>query len=178
MEQSEQVVAWLATLTGATTSDKTIGESWMSGIAGHTIRPLVYATPAGAAAPVEPANMLKYPIVGTMGHDFLCHLVGLMNEHPEASVNDLCRMAGIWDASAEAAAVPASEPTANERELRKMLCVAYVGVAAYMDDGEAQDNTVMPYIDFLRDAPATIRSKMRSRAWKTDATHPVRSAGG
>ena len=79
---------------------------------------------------------------------------------------------------AGAAAVPASDPTANERELRKMLCVAYVGVAAYMDDGEAQDNTVMPYIDFLRDAPATIRSKMRSRAWKTDATHPVRSAGG
>lgn len=50
------------------------------------------------------------------------------------------------------------------REIRKMLCVAYAGATAYMDDGEAQDNRANPCIDFLRDSPDEIRRKMRARS--------------
>jgi len=52
----------------------------------------------------------------------------------------------------------------DERSLRRLFCVAYAGSAAYMDDGEAQDNREIPSIDFLRDPAEVIRKKIGQRA--------------
>jgi hypothetical protein len=51
----------------------------------------------------------------------------------------------------------------GERALRRMLCICYAGHAAYMDDGEMQDNRAIPFIDFLRDGPGEIHAKMQER---------------
>lgn len=63
-------------------------------------------------------------------------------------------------------AVPASIPgaEAENRKLRRMLCAAHCGRTAYTDDGEASDASVWPFIDFLRDSPDEIQSKLRGRA--------------
>lgn len=58
----------------------------------------------------------------------------------------------------------AKTPAAEERAIRELLCIAYAGALAYMDDGEAQDNSVNPGIDFIRDSAAEINRKMRERA--------------
>ena len=63
----------------------------------------------------------------------------------------------------------AQQAPAAEREnleLRRMLCIAHAGAAAYMDDGEAQDNRELPLIDFLHDTPAEIQDKLQRRALK------------
>lgn len=71
-----------------------------------------------------------------------------------------------------AAAQPQSEPATRddgmpasktERELRRMLCAAYAGTSAYMDDGEASDCRAQPAIDFMRMEPAAIREAMYQR---------------
>jgi len=54
----------------------------------------------------------------------------------------------------------------EEKKLRRMLCVAYSGTAAYMDDGEASDARAHPFIDFMRDSVDEIQAKMRERGVK------------
>ncbi len=58
------------------------------------------------------------------------------------------------------------EKKQTERELRRMLCQAIGGVTAYMDDGEAQDNSMQPCIDFMRMTPAEIQSLLVQRGYK------------
>lgn len=53
--------------------------------------------------------------------------------------------------------------TRDERKLRFLLCSAYAGALGYYDDGEAQDNRVFPFIDFMRDSPDDIQRKMWER---------------
>lgn len=48
--------------------------------------------------------------------------------------------------------------------LRRMLAFAYCGASLYADDGELQDNTMLPCIDFKRDEVPTIKAKMHQRA--------------
>jgi len=48
-------------------------------------------------------------------------------------------------------------------ELRLLLCSATVGSKGYYDDGEMQDNTVLPSIDFKRDSVEMIKNKMWRR---------------
>jgi hypothetical protein len=48
-------------------------------------------------------------------------------------------------------------------ELRRMLCTAFAGHLAYMDDGEAQDARALPVIDFMRDSVSDIKAKMLAR---------------
>lgn len=63
------------------------------------------------------------------------------------------------------AAQSAQSALADENiELRRMLCLAHAGATAYLDDGEAQDASAHPAIDFLRDDVATLREKLRQRA--------------
>lgn len=52
---------------------------------------------------------------------------------------------------------------AENKELRRMLCTASHPLA-YMDDGEAQDNSATPYIDYIRDSLEDIKKKRRQRA--------------
>jgi hypothetical protein len=47
--------------------------------------------------------------------------------------------------------------------LRKLLACAYAGASLYGDDGELQDNSRHPLIDFKRDTPDEIARKMRER---------------
>ena len=51
-----------------------------------------------------------------------------------------------------------------EDELRTMFAVSYSNSALYTDDGELQDNSMQPNIDFKRDSPAEILSKQAERA--------------
>lgn len=51
-------------------------------------------------------------------------------------------------------------------ELRRMLCLAHAGAQAYMDDGEAQDSSVMPTIDYLCDSLDEIKAKRTQRAYR------------
>lgn len=57
------------------------------------------------------------------------------------------------------------QPSKTERQIRRMFCATYASNSSpYMDDGEAQDNSMHPCIDFLRDSPEQIQSKMVERA--------------
>lgn len=51
----------------------------------------------------------------------------------------------------------------ENRELRRLLCVTIAGSKAYMDDGEAQDSSVLPFIDFMRDPVDRIEAALRER---------------
>lgn len=48
--------------------------------------------------------------------------------------------------------------------LRKLLAVYVAGPMLYADDGELQDSSAMPRIDFTRDTPDEIGRKLRERA--------------
>lgn len=54
--------------------------------------------------------------------------------------------------------------TADEnRALRRLLAVRVAGALLYADDGELQDNTQNPHIDFRRDTPSEIQRKLQER---------------
>lgn len=56
-----------------------------------------------------------------------------------------------------------SDLMAENRELRRIYCLNVAGARAYMDDGEAQDGTERPHIDFLRDSLGEIQAKLAER---------------
>lgn len=51
----------------------------------------------------------------------------------------------------------------NELMLRRLLAGQVAGALLYADDGELQDTTNFPYIDFLRDSPEEIQRKLLAR---------------
>lgn len=57
-----------------------------------------------------------------------------------------------------------TENASEVQELRKMLAVAFAGAALYGDDGELQDNTQQPFIDWKRDSLKDIKAKLQTRA--------------
>ena len=72
---------------------------------------------------------------------------------------------GRADLLAEQQAHPPAQPERGERALRQLLALWYSGPGLlYTDDGELQDNSKHPCIDFLRDSPETLAEKMRERA--------------
>ena len=48
-------------------------------------------------------------------------------------------------------------------KLRLMLAQSLCGGSLYTDDGEIQDNSYMPYIDYKRDSADEIRAKLMQR---------------
>jgi len=59
---------------------------------------------------------------------------------------------------------PQAEPSPEvERKLRRLLAIRVSGAALYGDDGELQDSSVRPFIDFLRDSPDEISAKLIER---------------
>jgi hypothetical protein len=61
-------------------------------------------------------------------------------------------------------AKPAVEDLQHEiAEMRLALCMAHAGAGAYLDDGEMQDNTKHPMIDWKRDTWETIKAKLMER---------------
>lgn len=59
----------------------------------------------------------------------------------------------------------AEQPQA-EQELRELLARSVAGAALCADDGELQDNSELPAIDFKRDAPGEIARKLTDRGLK------------
>lgn len=53
--------------------------------------------------------------------------------------------------------------SADERKLRELLAVRVAGASLYTDDGELQDGSMQPWIDFLRDPPFVIETKLIER---------------
>lgn len=89
--------------------------------------------------------------------DFLCDsLRARIDEHLQRADRDLAR---------------------ENRELRRMLCLAHAGAAAYLDDGEVQDASAHPCIDYLRDSPDVIRDKLHQRAINSPAGPTGAGAG-
>ena len=64
--------------------------------------------------------------------------------------------------------------SADNLKLRRMLAIAIAGAHLYGDDGELQDSTSFPYIDFLRDSPDLILKKLEERAMKKMLDNPKR----
>jgi len=50
------------------------------------------------------------------------------------------------------------------RQLRFLLCMYYCDDMPYLDDGEMQDNSETPAIDFKRDSVKVLKDKMGQRA--------------
>lgn len=65
-----------------------------------------------------------------------------------------------WQADATATL---KEQAAEIRHLRELLAVRVAGALLYADDGELQDNTQHPCIDFRRDTPSEIQRKLQER---------------
>lgn len=65
-----------------------------------------------------------------------------------------------------------AQALARETELRRLLALSYSGHLLYGDDGELQDSTAHPFIDFKRDDPTVIAAKMVERAAKVAQTDP------
>lgn len=60
----------------------------------------------------------------------------------------------------------------TEHHLRLLLARRVAGVIkGYFDDGEMQDNSVSPMIDFLRDTPRDIENKIFIRARNKATSH-------
>lgn len=55
------------------------------------------------------------------------------------------------------------EMLGENEQLRNMLALHIAGNMLYMDDGELQDNSVFPFIDFRRDNPESIAEKLIQR---------------
>lgn len=60
----------------------------------------------------------------------------------------------------------------QDRLLRQLLCLTYCAYP-YLDDGELQDNTDHPTIDFLRDSAEEIQRKMRVRSLRKINARPA-----
>lgn len=67
----------------------------------------------------------------------------------------------------------AAQPTDETKSLRRLLCITYAGARAYMDDGEAQDSSTYPFIDFMRDSVELIHQKMQRRSLEALAAQPA-----
>jgi hypothetical protein len=55
-------------------------------------------------------------------------------------------------------------PDSVELQLRKLLALQVAGAMLYTDDGELQDSSKYPFIDFLRDSPEKIEAALFKRA--------------
>ena len=58
----------------------------------------------------------------------------------------------------------AERAEAENRALRRLLAVRVSGASLYTDDGELQDNSQHPCIDYYFDSPAEIHRKLQERA--------------
>ena len=56
-----------------------------------------------------------------------------------------------------------SELERENKKFREFVAMLYAGSDLYHDDGELQDNSKHPHIDFKRDSVDEIKRKMRER---------------
>lgn len=59
----------------------------------------------------------------------------------------------------------------GERLLRELVAFGYGGPHLYTDDGELSCAAYWPHIDFMRDTPEEIQSKIRQRNMKKLVDH-------
>ena len=82
----------------------------------------------------------------------------LGNDHP--AFDDLVALFFAARATPQPAPIAAQ---AESAELRHILAVQVAGATLYMDDGELQDSSEQPTIDFKRDTPGAIQRKLTDR---------------
>ena len=68
-----------------------------------------------------------------------------------------------WEAWQAAVAAESARRDAEETIWRRLVALAYAGSVAYWDDGEMQDSTEQPWIDFKRDSATEIDGKIMER---------------
>lgn len=66
--------------------------------------------------------------------------------------------------------------TSGDVALRRLLAIAYSGPNLYRDDGEFQDGSSVPVIDFLRDPVHIIENKMQERGLRAIAETAAKPA--
>jgi hypothetical protein len=84
---------------------------------------------------------------------------------------EVARLTAERDALRAALAGSTDQPPAaqseDEKILRRMLAFAYSGSGRlYGDDGELQDASEFPWIDYVRDSVKTIKAKINERGLK------------
>lgn len=60
----------------------------------------------------------------------------------------------------------------ENKVLRRLLAVRVAGALLYHDDGELQDATAVPHIDFKRESPESIEAKLIERGRRAFAAMP------
>ena len=87
---------------------------------------------------------------------------------------DCMRTAGISEiASEDRDALLGAD--AENRALRRLLAVRVSGASLYTDDGELQDNSQHPCIDYYFDSPAEIHRKLQKRAERAEAEREAKA---
>ena len=120
-------------------------------------------------------STLREAAIGAMGALETARngLAWYRDRYPESTDGSDDEAAGDIDAAIDALraelakpdARPApAEPQVAERGLRELLAGRIAGAMLYHDDGELQDNSAHPCIDFLRDSAETIKQKLMERA--------------
>lgn len=69
------------------------------------------------------------------------------------------------------------EPSTDEQTLRRLLALAYSGSNLYRDDGELQDGSERPVIDYKRDSVAELERKICLRGAARLAASTLKSSG-
>lgn len=134
------------------------------------------AAQSSQAAEIEAlkARLAAYEANGVTCQTF-GHVVGACaecNTHEESKVAEIAAL----KADMAVYVLACSEQGTEIEALRRMLCAVYAGFSAYADDGECQDNSAYPHIDFLRDRPEQIEAKMRERAFARVANLQTKEA--
>lgn len=122
--------------------------------------------------------------LASAGDDEATQVLIAIVEYAIASLDEIARLrADLAAVVAERDAMRAGQSLfkAGESLLREMLAYRVAGVHLYRDDGELQDSTEHPWIDFRRDTPTEIQSKLRKRAmakYQRSIDDAARAAGG
>lgn len=119
-------------------------------------------------APVVPPGWKLVPEVPTVEMNRAAYDAFKATGHVGSILSAMLAAAPTHPTPAERAEQPLAE-----QELRELLARSVAGAALYADDGELQDSSELPAIDFKRDAPGEIARKLTDRGL-TRLTKPER----
>lgn len=102
------------------------------------------------------------------------NVVRLLKERDDARDAQLMatQAADSWKESAKALEAQRDKLGEDSKELRRMVAFAHTNGRLYFDDGELQDTTAHPFIDWKRDSIEEIKEKLAERL------HRVINPGG
>lgn len=114
----------------------------------------------GNNAPVQRPNSLV-PVIETCDRG---HTYAYLSDHPRGS-DGMKRCPHCMSIGLDRAREEIKELTSDETIWREGWAYAYSGAEKlYRDDGELQDSSTQPFIDWRRDTASTIKAKIQERA--------------